>query len=1162
MDGYSVSAEADWYADTLAELEAKNAVTEADVSARLIRPVLIRILGFTESDISAEASGQKPAGRRVRPDFICTRDGAGTATAIVEVKNLGVDLAKRQGPRWRSSPIGQLHGYLSQHPQSVVGTWGIVTNGTHWVIHHRDAEDISPHEMTPPACARTEKEVRELLKPLKHVIEAERATRHGSPQPRRQTARWLDAVSSCATPSEFLKSIDPKRPVRKEKQWACQEAAPVLLAGELLERPTLVACMAADYPDGYLSPGDIAQELGPLSEAGSITGVAYIDRPESGRRCRGFILQNDILRTTALIDPALPGPRAQRQFEALADGKTKPKQALDALSAVPLHRRFHEEVGRWFARTEGDRNDLHHMIRVMFAWLLQERGVLPNDALWRPGTVPDGPLAVHEHIIWLFSQVLATPHANREPEHHDDWRSELVNTVPFLNGSLFSKRPSDEMPAVLHNPMYLGRDGLLSILGRYDWTLSDRAGNASETAIDPAMLGELFEQLVLRTDGVRIEGGGNRKMPGGAYYTPQDLVEEMTADALGEWLCRRVPTIERTAARALVLPNVPAEPPWRDWPRPVKDAVAKQLKAVTVFDPCCGSGAFTVAMLQALWRSRTRLSNRHLPVREMEHVVENQLHAADIHPTAVLITRLRLFVALMDAQCRSSVATDETTNPLPNLETRCMTVNTLCVELNGQERFGGQAWDDAMDDIRSAREMWTVAHHPDEKADAIRMEHEARERVRSLGSGWGVADDLDWLDADFLSSTAPPATHDVRKLFPAPKTGWDIVIGNPPYQRPDEADRLRGKQLGYAGYAANLYLMFIEASLHVVHPHGGCITLVVPHSIVFRRSKAFQTVRRRIETVAERIRIRTYDNRPQPAFPRLPWLKGSTSANDNSQRATIMTILMGTPSPPKGQSVVHSTGLIRMGAKSRATDIRATSPSQPQPTHTMQWTQAPTPELRSLLSAMHSKNSKNSKSHPDRSAVQAGSRIVTLPSTARHFITCLPKNVIDNTRRWDWYLPDDELFWPWIGLYNSRLFHAHWLMIGDAFDVTRHEIGSVRAPPGWSDEAIRAETEILARCLIDETTIRQCTTTTRMQGKVFLNVNFHKEGTDGPKLIRQLDAILLDAYGLPRTPLTKQMEIIRTGSAHRLRRSGDTIAEKAKKAEEAEPATLWGLQHP
>ena len=61
------------------------------------------------------------------------------------------------------------------------------------------------------------------------------------------------------------------------------------------------------------------------------------------------------------------------------------------------------------------------------------------------------------------------------------------------------------------------------------------------------------------------------------------------------------------------------------------------------------------------------------------------------------------------------------------------------------------------------------------------------------------------------------------------------MIGNPPYQKPDPPDKERGKRLGYEGAKANLYLMFIEAAINVV-AKGGCVTLVVPHSIVFRQA--------------------------------------------------------------------------------------------------------------------------------------------------------------------------------------------------------------------------------------------------------------------------------------------------------------------------------------
>ena len=185
---------------------------------------------------------------------------------------------------------------------------------------------------------------------------------------------------------------------------------------------------------------------------------------------------------------------------------------LDALSSAPLHRQFHEEVAEWFAagadgldeRQRGNR--LRHLIRVMFAWLLQVRGVLPDDALWLPTQKPRGNYAVHRHVVWLFTEVLATPKGDRA-EVSNEWQRSLVESVPFLNGSLFTKLPPKERASQISNAEYIGPHGLLTILSRYDWTLSDRTGYESESAVDPSMLGEMFERLMLAVDGPRQEAG-------------------------------------------------------------------------------------------------------------------------------------------------------------------------------------------------------------------------------------------------------------------------------------------------------------------------------------------------------------------------------------------------------------------------------------------------------------------------------------------------------------------------------------------------------------------------------------------------------------------------------------------------------------------------------
>ena len=494
----------------------------------------------------------------------------------------------------------------------------------------------------------------------------------------------------------------------------------------------------------------------------------------------------------------------------------------------------------------------------------------------------------------------------------------------------------------------------------------------------------------------------------------------------------------------------------------------------------------------------------------------------DINPLAVLITRLRLFIALIDARLRGDGEPSQDPMPLPNLETRCLAANTLCVKLSAQGAFGGDG-EAAVDDLRAARQAWVTAHHPDAKGMALADERTTRSRLREVLAGWTPDGELAWLDVDLLSPSAPPAHFDLRQLFPAPPGGWSIVIGNPPYQKPDAPDRERGRRLGYAGASANLYLMFIEAGLALLRP-GGCAVLVVPHSIVFRRKGAFPKVRKLLEEGSARVDFRTYDNRPLPLFPALPWLKRGQSDKGNRQRATILAFRKQASPNASGEVAIASGGLIRLGAQTRETVLRQPTLRQQQRHWRKQWSQAPTPELADLLAAMRDED----RAPPDG----AGMKTVTFPPTAMYFISCLPEGTVNNPRRQGHTIPHDRFFWPWIGLYNSHLFHAYWLMVGDAFDVTAEEYASVRPPAGWNDEGLRKETESVARRLLADDTLDSCLTLSRMRGKEWSNVNFHKPNSLGPAIVNELDHLLLAAYGFAPEPLINQMRTIRTQGSH------------------------------
>ena len=194
----------DWYADRLAEVRSRPNPTEADVSDNLVRPVLERVLEFRVSQIDAQPTDTGGAGRR-RPDFVCRRNRHGAASAIIEVKRLGTHLIQRSADSWSSSPLGQLQNYLNRYRGSTDGTWGILTNGTRWLVIRRDGERVSPYDEIPmPPEIETLGEIEKILRPVREsLFPLEEDIAGGGEQD------WLEAVSSCMTPAEFIRKVSP-----------------------------------------------------------------------------------------------------------------------------------------------------------------------------------------------------------------------------------------------------------------------------------------------------------------------------------------------------------------------------------------------------------------------------------------------------------------------------------------------------------------------------------------------------------------------------------------------------------------------------------------------------------------------------------------------------------------------------------------------------------------------------------------------------------------------------------------------------------------------------------------------------------------------------------------------------------------------------------------
>ena len=180
---------------------------------------------------------------------------------------------------------------------------------------------------------------------------------------------------------------------------------------------------------------------------------------------------------------------------------------------------------------------------------------------------------------------------------------------------------------------------------------------------------------------------------------------------------------------------------------------------------------------------------------------------------------------------------------------------------------------------------------------------------------------------------------------------------------------------------------------------------------------------------------------------------------------------------------------------------------------------AGTPQLSTLLQSMREEYPQNEYSDKRKN--------LTFPPSAYYHLTCLPEDILSSTRRKVFNVPFDKFYWPRICLYNSTVFHAYWLMVGDAFDVLASLFKSCRLPYKWSSsESLLEEATRIGREFCDEQVLERTQTVFQQNGNEFPNHNFHKFA---PELIRRADRVCIKGYGLEEheSTLIEQIQKVR-----------------------------------
>lgn len=321
--------------------------------------------------------------------------------------------------------------------------------------------------------------------------------------------------------------------------------------------------------------------------------------------------------------------------------------------------------------------------RVIFTWFVDKKGIInPDLKYFDSQSFEDDSEYYRTKLERLFFGVLNTP--TDEREYKDD-------ITPFLNGGLFEVRQNDlyKNSKLTFPKNYF--DDLFKFLSEYNFTTDESTSQFQQVAIDPEMLGRIFENLLAE---ITEETGEQARKAKGVFYTPREIVDYMCKESLKEYLKTKLPQDTYRDQRLYQLIDAPdkdfqdQDHNWRrDW-KPYKDTIISALDDLKVLDPACGSGAFPIGMLQLLVRVYERLEPRFDSYKAKLQIIEKNIYGVDIEPMAVEIARLRTWLSIIVDEESDS----KKIKPLPNLEFKFVCANALIdLDNSGATSF----WDDS-----------------------------------------------------------------------------------------------------------------------------------------------------------------------------------------------------------------------------------------------------------------------------------------------------------------------------------------------------------------------------------------------------------------------------------------------------------------------------------
>ena len=645
--------------------------------------------------------------------------------------------------------------------------------------------------------------------------------------------------------------------------------------GGVLKDAALVAFVAPDDEDWRFSfikmeykfeKGKVKEEFTPARRYSFLVGK-YENSHTAQSRLLPLLLDDEGQPTLKTLEDTFSIEKTTREFfEKYRDLFLRLKEALDSI--VEKDQKIKVE----FKSKQVSVVDFTKKLlgQIVFLYFLQKKGWfgVQRGCLWGSGSKHflrelfdkkhgDYKNFFNDILEPLFYEALGS-------ERPADYYSRFDCRIPFLNGGLFDPINGYdwvETEILLPDELFSNDrktkegdvgDGILDVFDRYNFTVKEDEPLEKEVAVDPEMLGKVFENLL------EIKSRKSK----GTYYTPREIVHYMCQESLIEYLYgefnpeivayetigddqmamfgneakkkqldltiqhRQRSLIDKKDIETLIRYGESVVEHER---RVVKEGreigrysfklperiranaprIDEKLAGVRVCDPAVGSGAFVVGMMNEIIRTRNALTSyigkheERTPYDFKRHAIQNCLYGVDLDSGAIEIAKLRLWLSLVvDEEERESI------QPLPNLDYKIVCGNSL---LGVNKLFN---------------------YEPLKKLEALKPLYFNETSAGKKQKHKKQIDDL------ISQMTNRHKDFDFEVYFSEvfhEKKGFDVVLGNPPYvalqKNSGELGRLY-RDAGFTTFArtGDVYQLFYERGCQLLMPSGGLLAYITSNS--------------------------------------------------------------------------------------------------------------------------------------------------------------------------------------------------------------------------------------------------------------------------------------------------------------------------------------------